>query len=97
MKYIKTFENKYEFLKYVILKHCGDIFIVKILSSSWYIIFKKLYKYENDELIENDYFDEVKYNYDFEFIINNTLFQSDNLQECIDIIPDILATKKYNL
>jgi len=30
-------------------------------------------------------------------IKNNILFQSDNIQDCIDIIPILLDTNKYNL
>ena len=101
MKYLKYFENKKDLKKYIILKDSLDMFyIFKVLNymnnADMYIL-RRLYQYfsnvnKTEKIIHVDY-----KTLNIRQIKNNLLYESDNLQDCIDKLPTLKNINKYNL
>lgn len=107
MKHIKTYEvlrSELKLDKYIIWKSSLlNIFKVLISSNQSTLILERLYMYSEkglekapfekyDEMITlqiDDVSEDVIYSY--------IVFQSNNLQECIDVIPTIIDSNKFNL
>jgi hypothetical protein len=96
---IKTFE-KYtsdDFKSYIIWKSKKIFMILSVIQvTEYHLKFKKLYIYSNGKLekIRNEKID-IFHNYDQ--IKRHIVYESDNLQDCIDMLSDIDIAIKYNL
>lgn len=95
MKYIKKFENN-QFKKYIIFyyDHFLSLEILEVNSvQKDMIITSELYSYKDNKLTKEKGHDFAVMNDSYDQI----LYQSDSLEECIDIIPSIYNSNKYNL
>lgn len=97
MKYIKAFENK-ELKRYIIFywDEEDSLVILELTDEQKFSHMyntTQLYSYINEKLIkeEGDIFAVMSDDLD------NVLYQSNSLKRCIDIIPVIYESKKYNL
>lgn len=98
MKHLKTFEqNKIKNKKYSIVPVFSGIngIIEKVEDLNAIFKIKLLYIYNNGGLIYQR--DSKPYSKSRYIIENNTLFTSDNLQQCKDVIKTIDDTNNYNL
>lgn len=98
MKHLKYFENKNELKKYLILKDSFDMFyIFEYISTYKDILLKRLYNYySNVNILQKAYPVDYK-TLNIRQIKNNLLYESDNLQDCIDKLPTLKNINKYNL
>lgn len=102
MKYLKTYEKYKEsdFKKYFIGTLFDSLAIFNIIEMSnknmAEIKILLIYNKTNDEIKEFKGGEE-SYKKSLDIIKNKILFQSDNIQDCIDIIPILSDTIKYNL
>lgn len=112
MKYIKTYENVIENLidKFVVYRTTSTtidpitkkeyqfLFIFKIKSIDEYdtVTVKRYYEYDTMlNKLKNSEIDDIKGN--INILLENTLFSSDNLQDCVDMLPVLSDINKYNL
>lgn len=106
MKHLKYFENDSELpvlKKYVVLNTYSVLWIVWIVEvldivQNFHITINYCDKYEYTKSTKqlrkctND--DRV---WDTRYNSNNIAFQSDNIEDCIDMLPILANTNKYNL
>lgn len=98
MKYIKTFEKKISLKEYVVINHEYTYMILRINEiSKDTVSYTPLYIF--NKLNNNGAFilkgtDSKYYGEQLNDII---VFQSNNLSECIEILPALNKMKKYNL
>lgn len=97
MKHLKLFENE-ELKKYIIFYWDEEDSLVILeldyeQKNKFMYSTSQLYSYINEKLIkeDGDSFAVMKDDSD------NILYKSNNLQKCIDVIPFIYDTNKYNL
>ena len=107
MKHIKYFESEINIKKYFIGPYYKDLAIFEVLEEVTDYIsgstkFDKLlkvrmifiYKIEYKNIIESHdkdpYIKSIK-------SVNNSIFKSNDIQDCFNIIPYIKDTNKYNL
>jgi len=98
---IKTFE-KYtsdDFKSYIIWKGKKIFMILSVIQvTENHLKFKKLYNYYGNgkiEKIRDEQAMSIYHNYDQ--IKRHIVYESDNLQDCIDMLSDIDIAIKYNL
>ena len=101
MKYLKYFENKNELKNFVILKDSLNMFyIFKVLDynkvTDVYVL-RRLYQYFSnvnkiEQILDGDY-----KTLNIRQIKNNLLYQSEDLQDCVDKLPTLKNINKYNL
>jgi len=99
MKYLKTYENNSKLKKYIIREYrfAFSIFEVnnfskdEVLLTELYTSYKKLNG--KIESVKND----KPYLVPIRIINKNLVYQSDNLQDCLDALPKIGDINKYNL
>jgi hypothetical protein len=104
MKYIKSFESTIEdepiiTKKYILVKDKKDIhaYILEIYNvSNTLINFKQLYYLDNDHLTQNRHKPNHMTIKEL-FKYNSIIYQSDNLQDCIDLMKTLINSIKYNL
>jgi len=103
MKYLKTFEsNKYDFKTYLLYKVNPDIyFILKFVRLNGtlrdtYITTNKCYSYSKilNNLVPQHAGYRLEYSDDN---IKDIIYQSDNIQDCLDVIHTLKDTEKYNI
>ena len=106
MKYLKTFESEIDFTKlkkYIIVQEKNKsqsakyilnvIEIFKIRQYPDKIKVKQLYSY--DDKLKKEIFTDT---FIFEKMEKyNILYQSDNIEECINILPTLGELNKYNI
>ena len=113
MKYIKTYETYeiINLKKYIIIynEHRNKkIYIWETHKSDKGVYIKFMYVYYLGDKKIDDYYipnkiykEETNFQYftsvQFDLFKNNIIYLSDNLQECLDILPVILNSNKYNL
>ena len=98
---IKNWLKEYEFKKYLIFeaKLQFTIFeIIKVEDNNINLELKVLYSYNkrDKEFIKNSV-NQKSYSYNYSSILPNTIYQSDNLQDCIDFLKIKDDIEKYNL
>jgi len=102
MKYLKTYESKsFEKGKYVVMKHKWQLdnllFIYNIMNvKTSEIVVKRLYRFDinTDKLTEDN---DIYYFGTKDYKPTDIIYQSDNLQDCIDRLPKLTMLKKYKL
>ena len=104
MKYIKTQES-YElarnFDKYIVWEIRNAIVIFEILNVRFQAKLKRLKLYYDrkthiEEMTVSNVDSEIYYK-TFDDITNGLIYQSDDLNECIEYVTRLNDTKKYNL
>ena len=105
MKYIKKYDS-YDFMdlkEYIILDISDfehEIGELTILKKSYYdsnrlcLMTNQLYTFYNDTTIENIGQKFAVFLYDIETII---LYNSDNLEDCLKMLPILANSNKYNI
>jgi len=104
MKYIKSYESheisemkenhKAEFKDYVIYKHGDNLLVYKIAHEGyWSTKIEQLYKYTKNILSVNKLYDNMY----TDVLKHNIVYQSDSLQDCLEILPSLSNAEKYNL
>lgn len=108
MKHIKTYEvlrSELKLDKYIIWKSSLALNIFKVLRSSNQstLLLERLYMYSEKGLEKAPFekYDEI-ITLQIDDVMENVIysyieFQSNSLQECIDIIPTIIDSNKFNL
>ena len=109
MKHIKQYESielndLKKFVIYQSTSRSNDnnidhylLYIFEILTTNNTEVFvKRHYEYNTilEKLIPNE---KAKIRGTLNFLLENTQFTSDDIQDCIDILPVLTETKKYNL
>ena len=102
MKYIKTFENIDEDLeKYIAIKFTSNIIVAEIIrfNSSGELIVRRLYnKHENSKHLDTfDKEDKKEMLVNYENIKNRIVYQTNDLQQLLDILDSLFYVSKYNL
>ena len=100
MKYLKTYESKsFEKGKYVVMKHKWQLdnllFIYNIMNvKTTEIVVKRLYRFDinTNKLTEDN---DIYYFGTKDYKPTDIIYQSDNLQDCIDRLPKLTMLKKY--
>lgn len=100
MKYLKTFEKtKYNLKKYFIIKSSiGYILLenVKFTDNKERIVINQLYilRTKGNEIKKMcDYY----YNFTLKYIIERIIYQSNNIDDCLEFLEVLLSQNKYNL
>lgn len=108
MKYLKKFENiKDEYKKYVIYKSIHKsidyLFILEVINQNEHFInVRKLYRYYNEYtgdsfgIIGLEELDRATLKFTPERM-NDVIYQSDNMQDCLDVLPELISAIKYNI
>jgi hypothetical protein len=103
MKYLKLFENKEDFKKYVLILSDTKLSIIEILESYNADIgkvynFKTLYRMnENGVKKQQEYNPNVSLTLRYSFIIKHMVEESNDLQELINKMEVVYNQMKYNL
>jgi len=101
MKYIKLFEsitNSSEFKNYLVYKVNNDIyFILQYIYniSNYEVITKKCYLYS--KILNNTVFQKGAYCFNTPDNVKNIIYQSDDIEDCISVLPTLQDIEKFNL
>jgi len=105
MKYIKTHESLLEdnidpFQKYSIYnsESLNEFYILRIISvSKTQVKMLKLYRTSKNDfwLVKTD--TEGAYHTDKYNLLNHEVYRSDDLQDCINKLPELVTTNKFNI
>lgn len=102
MKYIKTFEKKISLKEYVVINHEYTYLVLRInkIKPSGQIYYTSLYnfnkKVNKGSFINGDIGSDSGY-YSGEKFKDIIVFQSDNFDKCIEMLPALNKMNKYNL
>ena len=106
MKYIKSFESTMaEFAsnieKYIVWKFPSNLFVLEVINvTNSYITCLRLYKMSisSRQILKSD---KDEFEFSIETAKDRIIYQSDNLQEVLDILPELPDisdnVNKYNL
>ena len=105
MRHLKTYESEdnsafSQLKKYVVWKMAFVFVILKVIEKNEQsAVFKRLYIYNFDTLKIRKAVKIENYNFDYDQINDHVIYQSDNLQDCIDeeYLSMLNSTTKYNL
>ena len=106
--YIKTFENIKNYKRYIIFPFVtalsSSFYILEVLQEDEsFIVLRKSYKYYDEykgkpafgiQGLEELYGDTIKFTPER---MKNAVYQSDNIQDCLDKLPVIKNMMKYNI
>ena len=107
MKHIKKYENysSYDIKKYAVIKYINtdnnniDYFIDEIeeIRFNKYVFYNMLYQYNYDTNIIDKLKTENIASLTIKRYIEDILFTSDNLNDCVNFIIQYIQANKYNL
>ena len=100
MKYLKTYESldNIEYKKFIVLLENNILFVYKVLeqyTEEDTFILRMVAKYKDNKL--NDNFATNKLHVNAYELEKEIVFQSNDYQEVIDMLPTLSKSTKYNL
>ena len=100
MKFIKKYENFEDLSKYLIWQAKKIIMMILELTeiAPYHLKFKKLYTFNpSDKILKKIRNESIIIYKDYNKIKRHILYESYDLQSCLDNLDLILNTKKYNI
>lgn len=100
MKYIKTFEDNNEYTHHILVKGASgeNIFLLSVTYETDYKYYGILtYIFREGEGYKKSKHNNKNSNYDKDRINYNSLFKSENIEDCFEYMEQYANTKKYNL